>query len=294
MLFKQLKYFQVVAKYNNISHAAEELFISQPALSKSIQQLESEFGVALFTRKGKHLLLNDAGKEALKYTYAILNDVKQLEAQMSKLSDSKRFLNIQTNLPVFMRYIIPLFKLEHPNINVQSLSSPQFTPVESILSGECDMVLSSEILDAKDENICHTLIFRDPRLLSVKDSNPLAKKSIIELADFNGMKIIISKQLSDCTEHSYPHFFYHYLEDRGIHIEYLPQPDYAAYHYLLTETDYCAITSILQNRFDKIPGRKCLSIQDGNLTQNIYLSCLRSNIEKLKPFIDWFVQACHG
>ena len=58
----QLKYFCTVAKYANISRAAEEHWISQSALSKSIAALESELGVRLFERVGRNIKLNESGK----------------------------------------------------------------------------------------------------------------------------------------------------------------------------------------------------------------------------------------
>lgn len=57
----QLEYFEAVARHENVSKAAEELHISQPALSKAIAKLESELGVNLFDRVGKRLSLNEQG-----------------------------------------------------------------------------------------------------------------------------------------------------------------------------------------------------------------------------------------
>lgn len=57
----QLEYFEAVARHENVSKAAEELHVSQPALSKSIAKLENELGVSLFDRVGKRLSLNAQG-----------------------------------------------------------------------------------------------------------------------------------------------------------------------------------------------------------------------------------------
>ena len=53
----QLRYFQTVCKYSNLTRAAEELHISQPGLSHAIQELEREFGLTLFLRQNKGLVL---------------------------------------------------------------------------------------------------------------------------------------------------------------------------------------------------------------------------------------------
>lgn len=62
----QLKYFQEVARYQNITRTAEILHISQPSLSTSIKHLEAELGIELFDRRGKSIVLNQAGQDFLR------------------------------------------------------------------------------------------------------------------------------------------------------------------------------------------------------------------------------------
>lgn len=63
MKFIQLKYFQTVCKYNNLTRAAKELHISQPGLTHVIHELEQEFGLTLFLRQNKGLILTEQGKD---------------------------------------------------------------------------------------------------------------------------------------------------------------------------------------------------------------------------------------
>ena len=62
----QLKYFQEVAKYQNITRTAEILHVSQPSLSTAIRHLEEELGIELFDRKGKSTVLNENGQNFLR------------------------------------------------------------------------------------------------------------------------------------------------------------------------------------------------------------------------------------
>jgi len=62
MEFNKLYYFHIVAKYQNVTKAAEELYISQPALTKAMKMLENEVGMALFYKKGKHIYLTSFGE----------------------------------------------------------------------------------------------------------------------------------------------------------------------------------------------------------------------------------------
>ena len=60
MTLIQLKYFQTICKYNNITRASAELHVSQPSLSNAVKELEREFGVSLFTRRSRGLELRAA------------------------------------------------------------------------------------------------------------------------------------------------------------------------------------------------------------------------------------------
>ena len=67
MTLNQILYFQKVARLENYHQAAEELYISQPSLSRSMAVLESELGVALFEKKGRGVTLTKAGQLFLEH-----------------------------------------------------------------------------------------------------------------------------------------------------------------------------------------------------------------------------------
>ena len=73
MNFLQLSYFKKVAELEHISQAANELYISQPALSKSVHLLEEEIGYPLFTREGTGIRLNENGRILYRYACRILS-----------------------------------------------------------------------------------------------------------------------------------------------------------------------------------------------------------------------------
>ena len=81
---EQLKQLIAFAKYGTLSKAAEELYISQPALSRSIQKLEKTLGVELFDRKKNKMELNKNGKTVIQYVEKILNLVDEMEEKISK------------------------------------------------------------------------------------------------------------------------------------------------------------------------------------------------------------------
>lgn len=65
MRLTQLKYFQAVCRYQNMTRAAAELHVSQPSLSNAIHELEDEFGMVLFRRKSRGIALTEQGGDLL-------------------------------------------------------------------------------------------------------------------------------------------------------------------------------------------------------------------------------------
>ena len=83
----QLRYFQTAAYYQHISRAAEELNISQPALSTMISRLEKELGVPLFDHNGRSIILNQNGQRFLQRVNHILMEVENSKRELQDIAD---------------------------------------------------------------------------------------------------------------------------------------------------------------------------------------------------------------
>ena len=83
----RLKVFIAAARTLSFTRAAEQLYISQPAVSKHVGELESRYKVQLFTRRGSHLELTDAGRTMLEAAGRLLDDYRRLEYEMSLCAD---------------------------------------------------------------------------------------------------------------------------------------------------------------------------------------------------------------
>ena len=93
----RLKVFQSVAKNLSFTKASQELFVSQPAITKHIQELETCYQTRLFDRQGSKISLTEAGELLLKHSEKILDDYKQLEYEMHLLHDE--LANFITKFP---------------------------------------------------------------------------------------------------------------------------------------------------------------------------------------------------
>ena len=105
MTLNQILYFQRVARLENYHQAAEELYISQPSLSRSMAALESELGVALFEKKGRGVTLTKAGKLFLEHADRIAGDCDVAVGKMQELSSDGGKIDIGYIFPLAGHYI---------------------------------------------------------------------------------------------------------------------------------------------------------------------------------------------
>lgn len=86
---QQLEYFQTIARLEHFTKAAEQLNVTQPALSASIRRLEAELGIILFNRHGRNVTLSECGQTYLQYVDAILQKFEEADAALDVLREAR-------------------------------------------------------------------------------------------------------------------------------------------------------------------------------------------------------------
>ena len=89
MTLNQLRYFCTASRCHSITKAAEELYVTQPTVSVAIRDLEIEFGISLFYRKGNRLILTEEGEELYNKATYILQYCTELQADYSSMARVK-------------------------------------------------------------------------------------------------------------------------------------------------------------------------------------------------------------
>lgn len=121
MTLNQLRYFCTASRCHSITKAAEELYVTQPTVSVAIRDLEIEFGISLFYRKGNQLILTQEGEALYEKATYILQYCNELQADYSSMARVKPPLRI--GIPpmlstVFFPELLTAFRQEHPEIAV--------------------------------------------------------------------------------------------------------------------------------------------------------------------------------
>lgn len=201
----QLKYFQVTARHENVTKAAKELFISQPALSKMIRNLETELGVQLFDRERKKIVLNAYGKKFLsrvdQMMYALeqgLNEVKEMKHE--RVEVITLYIAVGSML---LPSIVGQFRDRYPHIRF-NLIQHQAQIKKGIAY---DFAVTSEILEDNEKII----LLEEEILLGIPVSHPLSTYDSIALNDLEHEKFIsltTGNALRRTTDRFFSHLSY--------------------------------------------------------------------------------------
>ncbi|HLX44643.1 MAG TPA: LysR family transcriptional regulator [Bryobacteraceae bacterium] len=179
-----LRVFLTVANEKSFSRAAEKLLRTQPAISLSIQRLETELGEKLIDRSAKDLMLTDAGRIVMEYARRYENLQSDLENALAELRDkSAGRLTIGANesSTLYLLDHIDHYRRAYPGIKVQirrSLSSK--IPTE-LMDGELELGILT--YDPEDDRLVTIVIYTDHLSFIVAPSHRLAKRPEISITE---------------------------------------------------------------------------------------------------------------
>lgn len=199
MTLNQLTYFQAVARTENFRAAAEELYISQPSLSRSIDSLENELGVKLFERSGRGISLTKSGRLFLEYVDRILEECDIAVYKMKELSSTGGRIDISYVFPLANYYIphkvrtfLNLPENEHVTFGFsQNRTSSIIRDVKKGLVdvGFCAFVESEEELDFFP-------ILKQEMVIITQKDHPLALHGKISIKELENYPVIGYERIS--------------------------------------------------------------------------------------------------
>lgn len=150
--YHHLYYFWRVATLGNLTKAAEDLYVSQSALSTQIKQLENSINIRLFERKGRNLILTDMGKRVLAYANDIFNKGEELSSFLSKgIITEKQHLTIGVlntlSRNFIEEFIKPLFTM--PDVTFSLTARRMNGLLNGLAEHELDLILTNKPVDTQ-------------------------------------------------------------------------------------------------------------------------------------------------
>lgn len=180
---RQLQVFEKVASHLNYSRAAEELYLSQPAVSMQIKQLEGHIGLPLFEQMGKKIFLTEAGRELFHYSRNITQQLVEMEAvfdEMKGLGQGKLTLSVVNTANYFTPQLLAKFCQRHPNINVILQVANRDAVLKQLADNTTDLAIMGQPPDGLD--ISAASFMDNPLVVIAAPNHPLAKLKRIKFA----------------------------------------------------------------------------------------------------------------
>ncbi len=190
MEIAQMKYFQAMAKHQSFSRAAEELHLTQPALSKSIAKLEKELGVQLFERSGNRVALSSIGQLFLRHCDQALlcidNGLRELRENCG-LETGK--VCIAVSETIFIKHLICQFLSDFPHASLHCQLESVKQMQESLESGIVDFAISRVPIPGED--IVWQPLYQDALTVLMSSHHPFARKKKIYLEELAKERFIL-------------------------------------------------------------------------------------------------------
>lgn len=195
MKLRQLHYICEVARQNlNITAAAEQLFTSQPGISKQIRLLEEELGMQIFARNGKHLTeITPAGRRILEIATRVLQEERNIKSVASEFSETDRGSLSLATTHTQARYALPAtiqaFKRKYPHVTLHIHQGAPAQIAEWAASGDVDFAIATEALEHFEELVMLPCYHWNRCILTPPD-HPLAQLPRLTLASIGEHPIV--------------------------------------------------------------------------------------------------------
>jgi DNA-binding transcriptional LysR family regulator len=168
--FRQLRVFAAVARHGSMTRAADELHLTTPAVSMQVRELESQVGVPLFDRVGRHVVLSTAGEYFLVHArrmLAALKDADDAMARLRHLDAGTLRIGLVGTAKYFVPRLLALFREEHPSVQVGlEVAGNREALVTLLRAGEVDLAVMGrpprELAVRSEAFAAHPLVFVAP------------------------------------------------------------------------------------------------------------------------------------
>ena len=189
-----LRTFITAAELESFSHAADQLYLTQPAVSKRVASLEDELGTPLFDRIGRRVFLTEAGRELLPRAKSILNEIEDSRRLITNLSGKVAGrLSIGTSHHIGLHRLPPVlrnYSAQYPEVELDLHFMDSEAACRAVLAGELELgivTLPPEPIDDLQTEI----IWPDPLSIVVNKNHPLASHKTTRLEDLTNTPAIL-------------------------------------------------------------------------------------------------------
>lgn len=195
-----LEQFVALARTRNFTRAAEELHLSQPALSRAIQKMEDQLGQPLFERKPREVVLTELGEKLLDRAREILQFMEDTFAELSEAGHRARIRlgTIPTIAPYFLPRLLRSFAGKHPDVLTVVQEDTTDNLVKRCVRGEIDMAILALPVAAGGLEV--EPVFDEELLLVLPAGHPLAASKTVAIGALEGLPFVTLNEVHCLSE----------------------------------------------------------------------------------------------
>jgi len=215
LTLRQLKVFESVARHLNYTRAAEELHLTQPAVSMQIKQLEGSLGAPLFEQLGKRIHLTETGQEVLGYARAINQQLDELETVLNRikgLGGGRLRISVATTANYFIPTLLGSFSRRYPDVTVSLDVTNRETLLQQLSENSVDLVIMGQ--PPAEADVDAEAFMDNPLVVVAPPDHPLAGKKKIPLARLQEETFLV-RETGSGTRIAMERFF----SERGIRLK---------------------------------------------------------------------------
>jgi molybdate transport repressor ModE-like protein len=204
---RQLRIFEAVARHGSISRAADELGLTQPAVSMQIKQMEDQLGLVVVEQVGKKFTLTDAGHELCFHACRISKQTAELLASMEQFRELERGVlrvAVVSTANYFLPAFIAAFSNEHPGVRISLKVANREAVLAAVSSNEAELAILGHTPERGD--LVAQFFLDNPLVVIAPPDHPLVSKDRINLCQIED-EIMIVRERGSGTRAAMERFF---------------------------------------------------------------------------------------
>ena len=192
MTFRQLQIFRAVCESRSYSRAAEEMALTQPAVSLQIRQLEELLGQPLFDYVAKKLYLTPAAEALLRASEDVFGRLEALDMQLSDLQGSLQgqlSLAVESSAKYLVPHLFAAFRAQHPEVSLQLVVVNHAQAVRRLSVSRDDLLIMSQ--PPGDQALDFFPFLTNPIIAVAPPQHPLCAREQLRLADLGAYPLLV-------------------------------------------------------------------------------------------------------
>ena len=275
MELEQLHQLVAIAETGTLQSAAEQLHLSQSALSRSLRRLEDDLGQELFDRTRNSMSINAAGRLALDHARLILAEERRLRDDFDVLSKRERTVRVASVAPAPTWRLSSIILEQNPTEILEPDIVSEKEAVARLVNGACDLAVTAQ--EVSLPTVASTRFMREDLYANVPVGHVLHDRDELSFAELDGLTFLVYGGIG----------YWHEVHERMLPFaQFVTQPDRIIFLQQVRTSGLLTFTTNAPENTSGHESRKAIPIVDDEAHVTFWLSIRKDAPERLRALFD--------